>query len=61
MKDREPEPRFTGGPARGGDFGAGRGGFGGGFAGGSRQLYISNVCYPVHAPVSSKSSPCIIC
>jgi hypothetical protein len=49
VKDREAEPRFTGGPPRG-EFGAGRGGFGGGFGGGGfgagaagRQLYVNNV------------------
>ena len=51
-KDREAEPRFTGPPAgRGGyEGGPGRGGFGGGYGGapggggGSRQIYVSNVC-----------------
>lgn len=47
MKDREAEPRFTGGPPRG-DFGGGRGfGGGGGFGGfggaPGRQLYVNNV------------------
>lgn len=48
-QDREPEPRFTGGPSRGDFGGGGRGGFGGGFGGpagggaGGRQLYVSNV------------------
>jgi RNA recognition motif-containing protein len=52
-EDREPEPRFTGGPPRGDFGGPGRGGFGGyggppGGApgGGGRQLYVSNVCCP---------------
>lgn len=51
-QDREPEPRFTGGPSRGDFGGGGRGGFGGGGGGGygggagGRQLYVSNVCCP---------------
>ncbi|GFF77305.1 uncharacterized RNA-binding protein C328.05 [Aspergillus udagawae] len=53
-EDREPEPRFTGGPSRGDFGGAGRGGFGGyggppGGApgGGGRQLYVSNLPFNV--------------
>lgn len=46
-QDREAEPRFTGGPPRGGGIG---GGFGGGFGGGAgaagRQLYVNNVGFP---------------
>lgn len=46
-QDREAEPRFTGGPPRGGGLG---GGFGGGFGGGAgaagRQLYVNNVSFP---------------
>jgi RNA recognition motif-containing protein len=45
-EDREPEPRFTGGPGRGDFGGAGRGGFGGAYGGGGgggRQLYVANV------------------
>jgi hypothetical protein len=55
-QDREPEPRFTGGPSRGDFGGGGRGGFGGGGGGGygggagGRQLYVSNVCSPSHNP-----------
>ncbi|KAL3461404.1 hypothetical protein BJX64DRAFT_277885 [Aspergillus heterothallicus] len=53
-EDREPEPRFSGGPARGdfgggpgrGGFGYGGGGGGGGGAGG-RQLYVSNLPFNV--------------
>ncbi|GAB1209384.1 hypothetical protein APSETT445_008157 [Aspergillus pseudonomiae] len=50
-EDREPEPRFTGGPSRGdfGGGGGGRGGFGGGYGGGAggRQLYVSNLPFNV--------------
>ncbi|CAK47988.1 uncharacterized protein An06g01440 [Aspergillus niger] len=52
-EDREPEPRFTGGPSRGDFGGGGRGGFGGGFGGpagggaGGRQLYVSNLPFNV--------------
>ncbi|PWY88483.1 RNA-binding domain-containing protein [Aspergillus heteromorphus CBS 117.55] len=54
-EDREPEPRFTGGPSRGDFGGPGRGGFGGGFGGGpggppgasGRQLYVSNLPFNV--------------
>ena len=59
-QDRETEPRFSAGGARGGFDGArgGRGGFGGGYGGGpmaagpGRQIYVSNVRMPVtpHAP-----------
>ncbi|KAL2811125.1 hypothetical protein BJX63DRAFT_422608 [Aspergillus granulosus] len=51
-EDREPEPRFSGGPTRG-DFGGGpgRGGFGygggGGGGAGGRQLYVSNLPFNV--------------
>ncbi|PGH26553.1 hypothetical protein AJ80_01682 [Polytolypa hystricis UAMH7299] len=55
-EDREAEPRFTGPPPR--DFGASRGGFGGGFQGGAgapggaggaggRQIYVSNLPFNV--------------
>jgi len=61
LKDREAEPRFTGGPPRG-DFGAGRGGFGGGFGGGGfgagaagRQLYVNNVGFLSHMVESQES------
>lgn len=56
LQDREPEPRFTGGPSRGDFGGGGRGGFGGGFGGpggaggGGRQLYVANVCCPSSSP-----------
>ncbi|KAA8649810.1 RNP domain protein [Aspergillus tanneri] len=48
-EDREPEPRFTGGPSRGDFGGAGRGGFGGGYGGGGggRQLYVANLPFNV--------------
>ncbi|KAF9883487.1 hypothetical protein FE257_003437 [Aspergillus nanangensis] len=57
-EDREPEPRFTGGPSRGDFGGAGRGGFGGGPyggggaggggpGGGGRQLYVANLPFNV--------------
>ncbi|OJJ02537.1 hypothetical protein ASPVEDRAFT_133475 [Aspergillus versicolor CBS 583.65] len=52
-EDREPEPRFSGGPSRGDFGGPGRGGFGygggggGGAGGGGRQLYVSNLPFNV--------------
>ncbi|PKY07375.1 RNA-binding domain-containing protein [Aspergillus campestris IBT 28561] len=51
-EDREPEPRFSGGPARGGGFGGGfggapPGGAPGGFGGGGRQLYVANLPFNV--------------
>ncbi|KAL3479534.1 hypothetical protein BJX99DRAFT_72170 [Aspergillus californicus] len=52
-EDREPEPRFSGGPSRGDFGGSGRGGFGYGGGGGAppgaggRQLYVSNLPYNV--------------
>lgn len=59
VKDREAEPRFTGGPPRG-EFPARGGGFGGGFGGGGgfgagaagRQLYVNNVGFLSHMPDS---------
>ncbi|EEQ30498.1 RNP domain-containing protein [Microsporum canis CBS 113480] len=47
-EDREAEPRFTGPPQRG-DFGGGRGGFGGPGSGssGGRQIYVANLPYNV--------------
>lgn len=64
VKDREAEPRFTGGPPRG-EFGAGRGGFGGGFGGGGfgagaagRQLYVNNVGFLSH--MAESQSPVML-